>query len=310
MPDSPAVAATRPQETCAQPVLLNALTIDVEDYYQVSAYEGRLQRSQWSRLESRVVKNTELLLEALAQAGVRGTFFILGWVAERFPQLARDIHAAGHEIGCHSYWHRLVYRQTPAAFREDLRRARDVLQEAIGEAVVAYRAPSFSITRRSLWALDILIEEGFAIDSSVFPTFHDRYGISSAPLAPHWIARPAGAIREFPLAVYRLCGYPLPIGGGGYFRLYPYWFTRHGLRAINAQGRPAAIYLHPWELDPEQPRLGLHGANAFRHYVSLGRTAARLERLLTDFPLGTLSDAFTQIEDFRPNETWDLRHVG
>jgi polysaccharide deacetylase family protein (PEP-CTERM system associated) len=309
MPDSQAAATIKPVERGTSRVLLNALTVDVEDYYQVSSYEGYLSRKHWDQLESRVVGNMELLLDKLEKAGVRGTFFVLGWIAERRPEMVRAIHDAGHEIGCHSYWHRLVYRQTPADFREDLRRARDVLQEAIGEAVVAYRAPCFSITRRSLWALDILMEEGFVIDSSIFPTFHDRYGISGAPLAPHWIARPAGTIREFPLAVYRCCGYPLPIGGGGYFRLYPYVFTRHGLRTINDRGRPVAVYLHPWELDPEQPRLGLRGLNAFRHYVNLRRTLPRLDRLLADFPLGTLSEAFAQIEHYGPYETWDLRRA-
>src|SRR5262249_22201086 len=194
MPECPAAMASESEEPVGAPRVLNALTIDVEDYYQVASFETRVRRDDWDKLESRVRASTELLLETLAEADVRGTFFVLGWVAEHQPRLVQEIYEAGHEIGCHSYWHRLVYRQTAADFREDLRCARDVLQQTIGDTVVAYRAPCFSITRRSLWALDILIEEGFVIDSSVFPTFHDRYGIAGAPLAPHWIARPAGVI--------------------------------------------------------------------------------------------------------------------
>jgi polysaccharide deacetylase family protein (PEP-CTERM system associated) len=307
MAECPEACAVSPTGQVAAPGVLNALTIDVEDYYQVASFESRVSRADWHRLESRVRASTEVLLKTLEDAGVRGTFFVLGWVAQQQPRLVQEIYEAGHEIGCHSYWHRLVYRQTAEDFREDLRRARDVLQETTGDAVVAYRAPCFSITRRSLWALDVLIEEGFVIDSSIFPTFHDRYGIAGAPAAPHWIGRPAGAIREFPLAVYRLCGYPLPIGGGGYFRLYPYMFTRRGLRAINAEGRPVAVYLHPWEVDPEQPRLAWGGLNAFRHYVNLRHTQDRLRRLLADFPLGTLSDAFAHVEATGRLATWDLR---
>jgi polysaccharide deacetylase family protein (PEP-CTERM system associated) len=207
--------------------------------------------------------------------------------------LVRAIDAAGHEIACHSYWHRLVYRQTPEAFRADLCQARDVLQDLIGRPVTAYRAPSFSITQASLWALDILIDEGFALDSSIYPTHHDRYGIPGTPLGPHRMVRPTGSIAEFPPPIYRLAGYPLPIGGGGYFRLYPYFFTRLGLQAINAAGRPAAVYLHPWELDPDQPRLAPGWARAFRHYVNLHRTEDRLRRLLRDFSFGTISEALS-----------------
>src|SRR5262249_53641034 len=161
------------------------------------------------------------------------------------------------------------YRQTPAEFREDLRRGRDVLQDILGGPVTAYRAPSFSVTRKSLWALDVLIEEGFVLDSSIFPTVHDRYGLAGAPLGPPRNVRPSGVIGEFPMPVYRRLGYPLPVGGGGYFRLYPYALTRHGLRTINGEGRPFVVYLHPWEVDPEQPRLSPGRLKAFRHYVNL-----------------------------------------
>jgi polysaccharide deacetylase family protein (PEP-CTERM system associated) len=262
-------------------------------------------RADWDRFESRIVASTDTILEILEAASVRATFFILGWVAERQPGLVRTISAAGHEIGCHSYWHRLVYEQTPQAFREDLRRVRGVLQDLVGRPVVAYRAPSFSITRRSLWALDILIEEGFRYDSSIYPTLHDRYGIAGAPLAPHRLVRPAGEIREFPMPVYRGLGYPLPVGGGGYFRLYPYAVTRTGLRAINAAGRPVAVYVHPWEFDPGQPRLAPGRLKAFRHYVNLHRTERRLARLLRDFAFGTLGEVFAMLAG--QLRTWDLR---
>lgn len=270
--------------------VVNALTVDVEDYYHVSAFEACVSRSQWSGFPSRVVASTHKILRALGQAEVRATFFVLGWVADRHPELVRAIAAAGHEVGCHSYWHRLIYRQTPDEFRADLRRGRDVLQAVTGRPVRCYRAPSFSVTRESLWALDILIDEGFTVDSSIYPTHHDRYGIPGTPLGPHRITRPAGTIAEFPPPVWKVCGYPLPVAGGGYFRLYPYFLTRRGLRAINAQGRPASVYLHPWELDPDQPRLRPGLARALRHYVNLHRTEGRLVRLLRDFAFAPMSE--------------------
>jgi polysaccharide deacetylase family protein (PEP-CTERM system associated) len=284
------VGLTRQVE--AQPTpWLNALTVDVEDYYHVSGFEHCVNRCDWDRMESRVGASTERLLDCLAAAEVRGTFFVLGWVAEQQPSLVRAIRAAGHEVGCHSYAHRLVYEQTPAEFRSDLRRGLRVLEDALGERVTAYRAPSFSITRRSLWALDVLAEEGITLDSSIYPTHHDRYGIPGTPLGPHRIDLPAGPLWEFPPPVYRVLGYPLPVGGGGYFRLYPYALTRLALSRINASGRPFAVYLHPWELDPDQPRLRPGLVRAFRHYVNLPRTEARLARLLRDFPFGTLTQA-------------------
>jgi polysaccharide deacetylase family protein (PEP-CTERM system associated) len=286
--------------------VLNALSVDVEDYYHVSGFEGIVDRSRWGEFESRIEASTGTVLDVLGRAGVRGTFFVLGWVAEHHPAVVRTIRAAGHEVGCHSHLHRLVYSQTPAEFRADLRRARDVLEDITGTAVTAYRAPTFSITRRSLWALDILIEEGFTVDSSIFPTHHDRYGLAGGPLGPHRLVRPAGALTEFPLPVYRGLGYPVPVGGGGYFRLYPYGLTRHLLRCVNAGGRPFAAYLHPWELDPGQPRLRPGRLRAFRHYVNLRRTEARLARLLADFRMGTLSDALAELRERGELPTWDL----
>jgi polysaccharide deacetylase family protein (PEP-CTERM system associated) len=237
---------------------------------------------------------------------VHGTFFILGWVAERFPGLIRQIHAEGHEIGCHGFWHRVVYQQAPDEFRHDLQRARDALQDIIGVPVTAYRAPCFSITRRSLWALDILVEESFTCDSSIFPTVHDRYGLPDAPLEPHRIRRPAGSLWEFPLPVLRRLGHPWPIGGGGYFRLYPYSLTRYGLRSINAEGRSFAAYIHPWELDPDQPQLALGPVRAFRHYVNLGRTKSRLEKLIRDFRFGPIRQVLAELDAQEELKTWEF----
>jgi polysaccharide deacetylase family protein (PEP-CTERM system associated) len=213
--------------------MLNALTIDVEDYYQVSGFERFVERSQWDRYESRVVENTRRVLRLLDEQQVPATFFILGWVAERFPQLVRDIQQAGHEIGSHSYWHRLVYQLTSDEFREDLVRSRDVLEQIIGQRVTAYRAPSFSITKDSLWALDILASEGFLSDSSIYPIYHDRYGIPDAQPGLHRIATRAGDLWEFPASVRRVAGMNVPVSGGGYFRLYPLWLTRRALKNIN-----------------------------------------------------------------------------
>jgi polysaccharide deacetylase family protein (PEP-CTERM system associated) len=285
---------------------LNALTIDVEDYYQVTGFEKCVFRADWDRLESRVVANTHAVLDLLRSGGVHGTFFILGWVAERFPGLIRQIHAEGHEIGCHGFWHRVVYQQAPDEFRHDLQRARDALQDIIGVPVTAYRAPCFSITRRSLWALDILVEESFTCDSSIFPTVHDRYGLPDAPLEPHRIRRPAGSLWEFPLPVLRRLGHPWPIGGGGYFRLYPYSLTRYGLRSINAEGRSFAAYIHPWELDPDQPQLALGPVRAFRHYVNLGRTKSRLEKLIRDFRFGPIRQVLAELDAQEELKTWEF----
>ncbi len=271
--------------------MLNALTVDVEDYFQVSGFESSVARHDWDHFPSRVVDNTRRLLDVLAQQDVTGTFFVLGWVADKYPDLVRQIDAAGHEIGSHSYWHRLVYELDPREFREDLRQSRRVLEDAIGRSVTAFRAPSFSIIRRSLWALEILAEEGFEIDSSIFPIRHDRYGIPDAPRKIHSIPTPAGNIVEIPMSVARLSGVPVPAGGGGYFRLYPYTFTRHLMARINASGRPVVFYIHPWELDPGQPVVrGVSFPARRRHRINLASTAARLQRLLGDFRFGTVSD--------------------
>jgi polysaccharide deacetylase family protein (PEP-CTERM system associated) len=287
-------------EKAPSAAVVNTLTIDVEDYYQVSGFEPWVERSNWDRFESRVERGTDIILGRLAEANVRATFFTLGWVAQRRPGLVRAIQAAGHEIASHGHAHRLIYTQTPEEFRADVRQARDILEDISGEPIRAYRAPSFSITARSLWALDVLIDEGFVYDSSIYPVYHDRYGIPGTPLEPHRIDRPGGTIWEFPPPVWKVLGCPVPVGGGGYFRLYPYPVTRHGLRSINAAGRPFAVYLHPWEFDPEQPRLSVGRMRAWRHYVNLHRTEGRLIRLLSDFAFAPLSDALENYLGERP----------
>jgi len=282
----------QPMEADAARDILNALTIDVEDYYHVSAFETHVPRSRWGDYESRVLRNTHRILALLDDRGVRATFFVLGWVAHRCPGLVQEIHRLGHEIGSHSYWHRLIYQQSPEEFRDDLRQSRDVLEDLIGQAVTAYRAPSFSITKKSWWAVDVLAEEGFKADSSVFPIRHDRYGIPSAPRRLHRIETAAGALWEFPPSVLRMAGCNVPVCGGGYFRLYPLQWTLWCLSRINARLRePFLFYVHPWELDPAQPRVRIHShLSRFRHYVGLSRTGRRLGTLLQRFRFGRLSD--------------------
>jgi polysaccharide deacetylase family protein (PEP-CTERM system associated) len=279
-------------------MLLNALTVDVEDYYHVSGFERHIARDRWDDYPSRVVANTQRLLDLFARYSVRATFFVLGWVAERFPQLVSQIQAAGHEIGSHSFWHRLVYEQTPTEFRDDLVRSRRVLEEATGLAVTAYRAPSFSITRRSLWALEILAEEGFEIDSSIFPIFHDRYGIPNAEMHPHELQTPAGSLWEFPASVQRIAGVNLPVSGGGYFRLYPVWLTQRLLQRINGQQQPFMFYVHPWEIDSAQPRLRAGSVmGRMRHYLNLETTQDKLETLLKEFRFGTVSQSIAAVRN-------------
>lgn len=271
--------------------MLNAFTVDVEDYYQVSAFERHIPRHRWNHYESRVVANTRRVLRVLERHQVRATFFVLGWIARCHPDLVREIHRAGHDVGSHSYWHRLVYEQTPDEFRDDLRSSRDVLEDIIGESVTAYRAPSFSITRRSLWALDILVEEGFQLDSSIVPVHHDRYGIPGAQAGLHRLAAGGRHLWEFPPAAVSLAGVTLPVGGGGYFRLYPFAWTRFCISQLHRARRPYVFYIHPWELDPAQPRLGVGSrVSRFRHHVNLASNESKLEALLSTFRFGPLAD--------------------
>jgi polysaccharide deacetylase family protein (PEP-CTERM system associated) len=267
----------------------NAMTIDVEDYFHVSVFDGLVPRHAWEALESRVERNTDRLLEMLAEFDVRATFFVLGWVAERHPDLVRRIVSGGHEIASHGYGHRLVYDQTPQAFRDDVRRAKGLLEQVSGVQVNGYRAPSYSIVPRSLWALDVLIEEGHTYDASIFPIRHDRYGIPVSARHPYVIERAHGRLVECPASTAEVGGTNLPIAGGGYFRLLPYRWTHWGIRRVNqTERRPVIFYLHPWEIDPDQPRLPVGLLSRVRHYRNLGETEPRLRQLLRDFSWGTL----------------------
>jgi len=277
---------------------LNAFTVDVEDYYQVSAFSEQVDPKTWDDYESRVVENTHRILRMLDDHDIQATFFVLGWVADRHPRLVRDIQMSGHEIGVHSFWHRCVYDMTPDEFREDLLQSVKVVEEITGEPVKAYRAPSFSITADSLWALDVLAECGIQYDSSIFPVYHDTYGIPSAERFPHRIEREAGTLWEFPPSVYPLWKFNLPVSGGGYFRLYPSRMSLQWLQRINnTEQQPFLFYIHPWELDPDQPRLPGSLKSRFRHYQNLRSTAPKLERLLSTFQFGTLSQALEPFDD-------------
>ena len=263
--------------------MLNALSFDVEDYFQVAALSGTVSRTSWDSIPRRVEGNTGLLLDMLALTNTRATFFFLGWVAEREPQLVRRVAAAGHEIACHGYSHRLVYEQAPAEFREETLRSKALLEDQAQVPVLGYRAASYSITRRSLWALDTLVEAGFVYDSSIFPVRHDIYGIPEAPRAPHLIQREGGRLVEFPPSTACVPGMRLPVAGGGYFRIFPYGVTRWAVRRVNAEGLPFNFYLHPWEIDPGQPRVRTNWLSRFRHYTNLAGCEARLKQLLVDF---------------------------
>lgn len=269
----------------------NALTIDVEDYFQVAALAEAVDRDDWSSMEYRVEANTDRLLALFDEHQTKATFFTLGWVAERSPALIRRIRDAGHEIASHGYSHQLIYTQTPEVFREETRKSKTVLEDITGNAVTGYRAASYSITSKSRWALDILCEEGFTWDSSIFPVHHDRYGMPGTPHEPYLLQTPnGGTLTEFPLSTCPIGQYRLPIAGGGYFRLFPYGLSRWGLGKINKAGQPFIFYLHPWEIDTEQPRLKVKALSRFRHYNNLGKCMGRLERLLGDFRFGSVSD--------------------
>lgn len=272
--------------------LVNAMTVDVEDYFHVSALAEVISRKDWDSMEYRAERNTERLLELFDAARVQATFFVLGWVAERSPGLVRRIHAAGHEIACHGLTHELVYRQTPEVFRDETARSKSILEDAIGERVLGYRAASYSITNASLWALDILCELGFDYDSSIFPIAHDRYGIPGASTRPGPLSTSSGrTLIEFPLSTARAFGMRIPVCGGGYFRLLPYGFTRWALRSINAKDAlPFIFYLHPWEIDPGQPRVRASWLSRFRHYTNLDVCEMRLTRLLRDFRFTTVRE--------------------
>lgn len=274
----------------------NALTVDVEDYFHVSAFADSIDRKDWGEQPLRVEANTRRLMDLFESRDVHATFFVLGWVADRTPDLIKEIADRGHEVACHGYSHQLIYNQTPEVFREETLRSKHLLEDIVQRPVRGYRAASYSITRDSLWALDILAEAGFEYDSSIFPVHHDRYGIPDAKETPHKLVTPEGrSLIEFPLSTARLFGYRLPVAGGGYFRLYPYALTRAGLSQVNRRRQPFIFYLHPWEIDPEQPRIDAGWFSRFRHYNNLDKCESRLTQLLKDFDFDRCDRVLTEL---------------
>ena len=262
--------------------IVNALSIDVEDYFQVSAFAGRIRECDWDRLPCRVERNVERILAMLASADAKATFFTLGWIGERYPALVRRIVEAGHELASHGFAHGRASEQQPDAFLADIRLAKAVLEDVAGCDVSGYRAPSFSVGPANAWAFQCIADAGYRYSSSLYPIRHDHYGVPDAPRFAHEVAP---GLLEVPVATVRLFDANWPAGGGGYFRLLPYRLSRWSLRRINGvDGKPAMFYFHPWEIDPEQPRVdGIGMKTRFRHYVNLGRMESRLTRLLADF---------------------------
>jgi polysaccharide deacetylase family protein (PEP-CTERM system associated) len=271
-----------------RPGPLNAMTVDVEEHFQVSAFERVIERESWSDRPSRVQANTERLLDLFEETGVRATFFVLGWIAQRKPDLVRRIADRGHEIGSHGYSHSLVYDQQPEVFREETARSKILLEEIAGRPVTGYRAASFSIGWRNLWALDVLAELGFRYDSSLFPVYHDRYGMPGAPRRIHEVTTPGGStLVEVPPSTLRFGRANLPVAGGGYLRLFPELLSHWAIRRLNRrEGMPAVVYVHPWELDPAQPRIRAPLLSRLRHYGGLRGMEAKLRRLLVRFRFG------------------------
>ena len=264
------------------------MTVDVEDWFCVQNLSLAIRKEDWDRCELRLEDSTGRILDLFGRHKVKATFFVLGWIAERLPGLVREIERHGHEIATHGYSHTMLTQIKPEEFEADLERALSVTQPLIHQKITGFRAPTFSLTRRTLWATDILTRHGILYDSSVFPArFHPDYGMPDAPLS---IYRLTPSLIEVPLSCVKILGMTVPCGGGGYFRLYPYWLTRMFLRELNRQSRPAVFYFHPWELDPEQPRVKLPRSKKFRHYLNLNRTAARLEKLLSDFRFASIKE--------------------
>lgn len=276
--------------------LAHILTVDVEDYFQVEAFANIVAKHAWDQWPSRVVNNTERVLDLFARHDVRATFFFLGWVAERFPALVRKVSAAGHELACHSYWHRAIYTLDQHEFREDTRRAKFAIEQAAGVPVFGYRAPTWSITRSCLWALDILTEEGFTYDSSIFPVHHDLYGIPDGRRSAYTHTGANGlTITEIPPTTVRLFGTNMPAVGGGYLRLLPSWYHQYAFRQAHEGEHPVVVYFHPWELDINQPRINGSWRSRFRHYHNLAKTEHRLAKLLR-------AHSFQRFVDFLPAE--------
>jgi len=272
---------------------LNALTVDVEDYFHVAAFEQQITPADWQHMTPRVDRNTRVLLDQFDRNNAKATFFFLGWVAERFPELVKEVQRRGHEVASHGFSHTRVHQQTQAEFRDDVVKAKDILEQLTGEAVIGYRAPSFSINKQSEWAFEILKDIGHVYSSSTYPIKHDLYGVPDWPQQPYM--RPEG-IWEIPMPTLTMLGRQLPIAGGGYFRLMPYWLSSKLISKFLREDRmPYMFYFHPWEVDPEQPRVeGAGQKSKFRHYVNLDKMEHKLDRLLTQFNWGSLGQVYQQ----------------
>jgi polysaccharide deacetylase family protein (PEP-CTERM system associated) len=271
----------------------NILTIDVEDWFQVEALREVISYQEWSNCESRVLSNVLRILAILDENGAKATFFILGWIAEKYPQVVLEINRHGHEVASHGYAHRVVYEQKETEFKDDIERSLTILEGLIKRKVTGYRAPNFSITDQSLWAYEILAELGIEYTSSIFPTKHiyQVYGLNQAPRFPFVLSLKNGCrIKEFPLSTVEIFGRSMPVGGGAYLRIMPYWYNKWALKKINKQGYPAIIYFHPWEIDTFQPKQNLGILGKFRHYYNLDIMELKIRMLLKDFQFGAMSE--------------------
>jgi len=283
------------------PSAIHAMSIDVEEHFQVAAFDNPARRHQWSSIESRVERNIDIILNCLDECQIKSTMFVLGWVGQRFPQLVRRIADEGHEIASHGYAHELVTTQTPEQFRQDVRKAKEVLENACGQPVLGYRAPTFSIVQETLWALPILVEEGYVYDSSIFPVYHDQYGIPGANPLPHIQSTSKGPLWEIPPSTYKVGWVRLPVAGGGYFRILPYWLLSLFLRRIDSAGQVIVFYLHPWEFDPNQPKMSGKFLSKLRHYWNLEKTEPRYRRLIRDFRFGSIRESLPMINSLYAN---------
>lgn len=275
--------------------MLNVISIDLEEWFCVSNFENVIRREDWDSLESRVESSTRTILELFERYDVKATFFVLGWVAERHPELIREIADRGHEIACHGFGHRLVYDQSPPEFIEDLGRSLTLIREITGVECRGFRAPSFSLRRDMSWAWDCLADQGILYDSSIFPVTHDRYGEPDAPRAPYVIGDTGHSLIEFPPSTVSIMGRNLPVAGGGYFRLYPLAITRWAVRRLESEGLPTVIYLHPWEFDPDHPKPNVSRKTLARHRVGLGSVTSKLAELLKAFEFGTMRESLRSL---------------
>lgn len=268
----------------------NILTFDIEEYFQVGNFAKSIHRDSWEKMESRLSLGLDIILSILDEYATKATFFVLGWVAERNRGAIKKIHEKGHEIASHGYAHQLIYTQKPKEFRLDLKKSKGILEEIIKEPVLGYRAPTYSVTKKSIWALDILAEEGFVYDSSLFPIHHDKGGLPEAQQYPYRIVKKQGYLWEFPISTIDILGQNVPFSGGGYFRFMPYSFIKWSIKKINSDGNPAVTYFHPWEFDPWQPRIESSCMNRFRHYFNIAKNETKLRTLLNDFRFQPIRD--------------------